>query len=251
MSSKMILIPAGEFIMGSVDEYDSEQPIHEVYLDGYDDENPVHRVYLDAYHIDRYPVTNAEYKKFVEATGHRKPSHWKGSDYPPDQASHPVVNVSWKDAVAYAQWAGKRLPTEAEWEKAARGTDGRRYPWGDEWDKSKCNVWESGIGGTTPVGKYSPVGDSPYGGADMAGNVWEWCNDWYNGGYYTISPARNPMGPPSGKTRTKVVRGGAWYGNGDSAWYSNGDSARSAYRGNLDPSDRDDDVGFRCAKREC
>jgi formylglycine-generating enzyme required for sulfatase activity len=122
----------------------------------------------------RMPVTNAEYARFVAATGHKLPDHWKGEAPPDELRDHPVVQVSWHDAVAYAEWAGARLLTEEEWEKVARGIDGRIYPWGDEFDLARCNTYESGIGTTTPVGRYSPDGDSPCGCADMAGNVWEW-----------------------------------------------------------------------------
>jgi formylglycine-generating enzyme required for sulfatase activity len=224
---EMMYIPAGEFVMGS---------------DRYDDEKPRHTVYLDAFYIDRYPVTNAEYKKFVDATGHREPVHWKNGKIPPGKETHPVVNVSWDDATAYAAWAGKRLPTEAEWEKAAGWDDLKKeqrvYPWGDRFDSAKCNSKESGIGGTTPVGKYSPQGDSFYGVADMAGNVWEWVNDWYDGGYYNNSPKENPQGPASGKYR--ALRGGSWS--------SDDYIVRAADRFRSDPSDIFINVGFRCAR---
>ena len=189
---EMLLVPAGEFVMG----------------EGSD----AHQVYLDAFYISRYPVTNAEYKKFVDATHHPPPAHWQNGKIPPGKENHPVVNVSWNDAVAYAQWAGARLPTEAEWEKAASWDDIKKekrvYPWGKDFDASKCNTFESGIGDTTPVGKYSPQGDSFYGVADMAGNVWEWCADWYDENYYKNSPKENPKGPASGTER--VLRGGSW-----------------------------------------
>ncbi|MBU0494065.1 MAG: SUMF1/EgtB/PvdO family nonheme iron enzyme [Chloroflexi bacterium] len=148
----MVEVPAGEFLMG-----DEKRKVH-----------------VDAFRIDKYPVANLQYKRFVDTTGRQPPRHWRDGAYPADQALHPVVYVTWHDAVAYAQWAGKRLPTEEEWERAARGADGRVYPWGDEFDKTRCNTSESSIRGTTSVGQYSPAGDSPYGCADMAGNVWEW-----------------------------------------------------------------------------
>jgi sulfatase modifying factor 1 len=189
---EMILIPAGEFVVG--------------------EGNAAHRVYLDAFYIDRYPVTNVEYRNFVDAMKYTPPIHWIHGIIPRGRESHPVVNVSWNDAMAYAQWVGGRLPTEAEWEKAASWDEvnktKRVYPWGDEFDVRKCNTSESRIGVTTPVGKYSPKGDSPYGVADMAGNVWEWCADWYSENYYVNSPARNPRGPTIGKFR--VLRGGSW-----------------------------------------
>jgi len=219
----MILIPAGEFMMGSNEE---------------DDESPIHRVHLAAFYIDQYPVTNLEYKKFVDATKHRTPSHWKNRQIPPGKENHPVVNVSWHDASDYCRWTGKRLPTEAEWEKAARGIDGRIYPWGNEQpDASRCNFDED-ISDTTPVGKYSPHGDSPYGCADMAGNMWEWVSDWYNDSYYSESPANNPDGPAGGQYR--VCRGGSW---SNSQYY-----IRTAMRDSDFPYSHGNDVGFRCAQ---
>jgi formylglycine-generating enzyme required for sulfatase activity len=199
--SDMVLIPAGDFLMG-----DEKQSVH-----------------VDAFFIDKYPVTNAEYAKFVEATGHPPPPNWeeRGGTYPPDRANHPVVFVNWFDAQDYAAWAGKRLLTEAEWEKAARGTDGRVYPWGDWFDKVMCNASEAGIGGTTPVGKYSPFGDSPYKVCDMAGNVWEWtATDWAPG------------------SSSKVQRGGSFVNRGS--------YARCAYRYLGVPEPRNPNVGFRC-----
>jgi formylglycine-generating enzyme required for sulfatase activity len=198
---EMILIPAGNFLMG-----DEKQSVH-----------------VGAFYIDKYPVTNAEYAKFVEATGHPPPPNWEetGGTYPPDMANHPVVFVNWFDAQGYAAWAGKRLLTEAEWEKAARGTEGRVYPWGDWFDKVMCNASEAGIGGTMPVGKYSPFGDSPYGVCDMAGNVWEWtATDWAPG------------------SSSKVQRGGSFVNRGS--------YARCAYRYLGVPEPRTPNVGFRC-----
>lgn len=188
--SEMILIPAGEFIMGSDD--------------GEENEKPVHAVYLDSYEIGKYPVTVAQYRKFCEATGRRMPNapHWDWKD------EHPIRDVTWDDAEAYCKWAGGRLPTEAEWEKAARGTDGRTYPWGDTWDKNKCANQDLNLTSTVSVGSY-PAGASPYGCMDMAGNEWEWCADWYDDNYYMTSPSRNPRGPSSGCYR--VLRGGGWH----------------------------------------
>ncbi len=185
-------IPAGEFWMGSRRESDA----------------PMRRVYLDGYYISRYPVTNAEYRTFVEATGYGIPEHWQDGIYPAWAADHPVAYVSWQDAAAYCRWARGRLPTEAEWEKAARGTDEREYPWGNTFDASLCNSRESGIKVTTAVARYSPEGDSPYGVSDMAGNVWEWVLDWSAPSYDSASSLRNPMGPPTGKA--KVIRGGSY-----------------------------------------
>jgi len=168
---EMVRVPAGEFLYG--DEKETRE--------------------LPEFWIDKTPVTNAEYARFVAETGHEPPQRWKGKNPPEDIANHPVAYVNWHDAVAYAEWAGKRLPTEEEWEKAARGTDGRKYPWGNgEPTPDLCNFGEN-EDGTTPVGKYSPQGDSPYGCVDMAGNVWEWTSSDYGGGY-------------------KMLRGGSWIG---------------------------------------
>ena len=154
---EMVHIPAGYFWMGK-DEFDP---------DARESEKPRHRVYLSEYWIGKYPITHREYQFFVRETGHRAPYGWNGGQYPEGKGYHPVVWVYWEDAVAYCQWLARKtgipycLPTEAEWEKAARGTDGRIYPWGNGWDKNKCNSSEGGAGGTTPVGQYSPAGDSP------------------------------------------------------------------------------------------
>ncbi len=190
----MVLVPEGEFFFGPERE----------------------KVHLPVFYIDRFPVTNADYKKFVDATGAEHPQHWRRGVWPEGKADHPVVNVTWDAASAYAQWAGKRLPTEQEWEKAARGTDGRLYPWGNSFDPRKCNVNSDG---TTPVGKYSPTGDSPYGCADMAGNVWEWI-----GG--KPSPLRMPL------------KGGDWLDGQE--------EATTIYRRMHTPKRKNDFVGFRC-----
>jgi iron(II)-dependent oxidoreductase len=217
----MVLVSAGEFWMGSDDESD--------------DEKPRHRVTLDAFYIDRYQVTNAIYQKFMSATRHPAPAQWNDSDFNGPQ--QPVVGVSWEDAVAYCAWAGKRLPTEAEWEKAARGTDGRKYPWGDSWDASRANSHESGHGKTVEVGSY-PTGVSPCGAHNMAGNVWEWVADWYVEGYYGRSPERNPRGPDTGTYR--VLRGGSWLDGPI--------DLRAANRHGYSPDFRVDLIGFRCAR---
>jgi len=218
---QLVYVPAGSFMMGSED--------------GNSDEKPVHEVYLDAYWIDRTEVTNAMFERFVEATGHDARPGWRITAS--GKADHPVRYVNWFDADAYCRWAGRSLPTEAQWEKAARGTDGRKYPWGNqEPDESRCN-FELNEDGTTPVGKYSPKGDSPYGVADMAGNVWEWVADWYDEGYYRSAPGENPPGPGSGTGR--VLRGGSW---GNVAG-----SVRSSFRGSDLPDVRSGSNGFRCA----
>src|SRR6185295_8766609 len=195
----MVLVPAGEFIMGSAT--------------GDADEKPVRHVYLDAYFMDKDQLTVGEYAKFLEATSHVRPPEWNIMS----RAMHkkrPVVNVDWADAAAYCKWAGKRQPTEAEWEKAARGTDGRTYPWGNEYPtryhaNSGNDTW-SDHWVLAPVGTLEE-GKSPYGIYDMAGQVWEWVSDWYDADYYKTGPSQNPTGPPKGVY--KVIRGGSWGSN--------------------------------------
>jgi formylglycine-generating enzyme required for sulfatase activity len=186
----MVYVPEGEFLMGSP----SGQ--------GNDDEHPQHTVYLDAFWIDQTEVTNAQYRKCLEAGVCRKPVCWDNSDYnAPDQ---PVVCVSWGDARTYCEWAGVRLPSEAEWEKAARGTDGRVYPWGNEAPICERANYAVCVGKAASAGSY-PAGVSPYGALDMAGNVWEWVADWYAGNYYSRSPARNPQGGAGLGGETRVT----------------------------------------------
>lgn len=243
--SPMVLIPAGEFEMG-IDR--SEIPELVNWAKGYDqsamaswfeDETPRHKVYLDAYYIDVYEVTNEMYAKFLKATNHKPPKYWDDPRY--NDPQQPVVGVTWEDAKAYCDWAGKRLPTEAEWEKAARGgLIGKRFPWGDDASHDYANyagtvgtdIW----GYSAPVGKFAPNG---YGLYDMAGNVFEWCADWYEKDYYSKSPTKNPTGPSSGKTR--VVRGGG-YG------YTVNFLRVSDRFGSYFPSNAYPFVGFRCAK---
>jgi formylglycine-generating enzyme required for sulfatase activity len=217
-----IPIPAGEFLMGSPDNM------------GSGDEHPQHTVYLDVFWIMQTEVTNAQYAKCVAAGACSAPdnTHWQDAAY----ADHPVTNVDWNQANAYAQWAGGRLPTEAEWEKAARGTDGRTYPWGNEAPAAllaNCCVFVNETE-TTPVGNY-PAGASPYGALDMAGNVWEWTADWYDSSYYSQSPAQNPTGPSSGDYR--VLRG--------RAYWDDADVVRVATRNPKNPDLRSGFFGFR------
>jgi sulfatase modifying factor 1 len=223
----MILIPAGDFQMG-----DS--------LDGMSNALPVHTVYLDAFYMDVYEVTNAQYKKFMDATGYKAPAYWNDPNY--NALNNPVVGVSWDDAKVYSDWAGKRLPAEAEWEKAARGgLVGKRYPWGNDITHDNANydgkdgkdVWTY----TSPVGSFAPNG---YGLYDMAGNVWEWCADWYGSNYYVNSLKSNPKGPDSGSY--KVLRGGSWY-VGDVSFL------RTAFRNGNSPADGYSYfLGFRCVQ---
>jgi len=234
--AEMVLIPAGEFQMGSNES---------------SNEKPVHTVYLDAFYIDKYEVTNAQYRKFVKAIGRKEPDGysfvngtwqngfkpWSDSNFKGD--NQPVVCVSWNDAKAYADWIGKRLPTEAEWEKAARGgLVGKKYPWGDILTHDDANY--TGTGGkdiwtfTSPVGSFKPNG---YGLYDMAGNVWEWCADWYGSNYHATSPKSNPAGSASGSSR--VLRGGSWLDNDD--------RLRVAFRNDSGPPALYGIIGFRCA----
>lgn len=219
---EMVLIEAGDFLMGT---NESSR-----------DEEPEHNVLLNAYWVDRYPVTNQEYKMFVDVSGHRNPPHWASGTYELEHADHPVTNISWNDAIAYAEWVGKRLPSEAEWEKSCRGTMGQVYSWGDAFRKDNVNS-SNDFGGTTPVDEF-PEGASPYGVVDMCGNVLEWCSDWYYDEYYKTSPVDNPAGPQGGQYRS--VRGGFYA--------ENKMGVRCSSRHFAPPSTMQDHVGFRCAK---
>lgn len=240
--SSMITIPAGEFVMGTDRERSDAQ------------DGPQHKVYLPPYRIDKYPVTNAQYARFVAAAGHRPPLHWKGGKIPPGLELHPVTMVSWFDAVAYAQWAGKRLATEQEWEKAARGPSGRRWPWGDFMDAERLNTYYH-VNSTTEVLRY-PAGASYYGAFDMAGNVSEWVADDfrpYEGSTAPIGLFQGKVGiaaSPADRAMKvvdlvpvqgfyKVLRGGSWKSDPFST---------SAYHRNYSwPHYASDFFGFRCA----
>jgi formylglycine-generating enzyme required for sulfatase activity len=226
----MVLILAGEFWMGSPDGK------------GNNDEHPQHRVYLDTYYMDKFEVSVSRYTEFMQSTGRGAPDFWDQVNTV-RHSNLPVVGVDWHDAEAYCRWAGKRLPTEAEWEKAARSTDGRTYPWGNEPPTSRLANFGKGAAKNgyderlAPVDSYE-AGNSPYGIHHMAGNVWEWTADWYDEHLYAKSPRRDPKGPSNGAD--KVLRGGGW-GN-DLA------SVRSAYRVRLTPTTRGVEHGFRCAQ---
>ncbi len=217
---ELLRIPAGEFWMGSDPEKDKAAR---------DNEQPQHRVSLAEFYLGRYPITNAQYAAF------------KKIEIPLGKENHPVVNVSWKDALAFSGWlseqTGKnfRLPTEAEWEKAARGADGRIYPWGDEWDARRANSGESGIKGASSVGKYSPAGDSPYGVVDMSGNVWEWCQSKYAPYPYQPDDGREELAGEA----ARALRGGSWR-------YYHG-YCRAATRFWIVPAYSNSFVGFRVA----
>lgn len=227
----MVLIPAGEFTMGSREEDESADK----------NERPAHSVYLDAFYIDKYEVTTSRYAIFFHQTNRAAPLYW--SDQVLQRHEHkPVAGVDWNDATAYCAWAGKRLPIEAEWEKAARGTDQRLYPWGNEApSKQRANFGQrfdfDFYRVATDVGSFEQ-GKSPYGAHDMAGNVLEWVVDWYDENYYGKSPERNPKGPSSGETR--VLRSGSW-------GFDQG-GVRSAGRMGGTPADRSVLIGFRCAQ---
>ena len=246
----MVLIPAGTFQMGSEEAVDNEQPVH--------------TVHLDAFYMDKYEVTNAQFKAFVDANPQWGKdniearfhdgdylAHWTGTDYRAGTAEHPVVWVSWYAAMAYAEWAGKRLPTEAEWEYAARGgLAGKKYPWGDDEPTAAHANYDEHVGDITPVGQYPANG---YGLYDMAGNVWEWCLDEYDADFYFVS--RNSRNPISGAQTiqwildnftsiptdsSRVLRGGSW---GGVAQY-----LRVANRGRSAPTFAGGSGGFRCAR---
>jgi formylglycine-generating enzyme required for sulfatase activity len=214
----MVYVPGGTFIFGSMDK---------------PEESPRQEAEIDGFNIDVLPVSSADYAAYVAATGVDAPRNWQDGSIPAGKEQHPVVWVSWEDASAYCAWAAKRLPTEMEWEKAARGEEGQNYPWGDSFDSTKVNSVESGLGDTSPVGSY-PAGASPYGVMDMAGNVWEWTADWfdaYRGSLFYMERF--------GETH-KVYRGGSWFDGAD--------SVTTTIRGAGEPVFKFSTLGFRCAK---
>ncbi len=225
---EMVDLPGGSFKMGSEEGYDNERPVHEVEL--------------SPFNISRYPVTNAQYKRFVDATGHRSPNHWEMGKIPEGKERHPVVFVSWQDATDFCTWLNEQLglkepdhvhlPTEAQWEFAARGESGRTYPWGEDAPSDLHANFDMKVGDTTPVDAY-PRGATPEGIHDLAGNVWEWCYDRY--GPYAPDKQKDPQGPKEGETR--ALRGGAF------GYYRT--LVRCAYRDGYNPNHRADNIGFR------
>jgi iron(II)-dependent oxidoreductase len=241
----MIRIPAGPFLRGSPPNV------------GLSEEHPRRTIFISEFEIDRLPVTFGDFAAFVEKNGYQDPALWsdEGWAYVQEHAllrprfwdepewahvhgqSQPVVGVSFYEAQAYARFAGKRLPTEAEWEKAAAGEEGRMYPWGDDWEEGRCSFRGGAVRAAPPVGQF-PLGVSPYGVWEMAGGVWEWCTDWHDEKYYTVAPERDPTGPSTGTM--KVARGGAW----NALPLLNRCANRNAWK----PSARFSNVGFRCAR---
>ena len=254
----MIMIPEGTFRMGSTFAEITEtfeeckQYDNTCGLWWFEDEYPDNLIYLETYWIDLFEVTNEKYLEFVEQTGHRpaldascetpnckKGNLWDGNSFPKRVRNQPVTQVNWYDADAYCKWRGKRLPTEAEWEKAARGPVGNKYPWGNSSPKGRATYqrkWR-GVYTMTDVGSYS-TGVSVYGVFDMSGNVWEWVSDWYSRKHYSYIAKENPQGPAEGEF--KVVRGGSWVNYPD--------TLRSAGRRWSRPEVLFNDTGFRCAK---
>lgn len=227
--NEMVRVPAGKFMMGT----DTRMS----------DEGPQHTVYLPTYWIDKYEVTNLQFQQFIDAAGKRAPDHFTNRTFPAGKADHPVTFVSWHDANAYCSWAGKRLPTDKEWEKAARGTDGRMFPWGDEFDINQVNTpvrWErlKEKGDTTPAGAF-PGGASPYGALDMSGNVWEWTSSWY-----TAYPGNKKTSENYGEIY-KTLKGGSWW---DCSFYKCGISAPVFNRAFFNTKVKNASFGFRCAK---
>jgi len=243
--AEMVMVPAGEFLMGSDKKTDRL---------AYRSEIPQHRVYLDAFEIGKYEVTALEYLKFVLATNRSPQLDWRydGGNFQDSMAHHPIMHVTWYDADAYCKWADQRLPTEAEWEKAARGSDGRLFPWGQEYaGPTRANFGRTGLSGPVrdrperlllyppiiSVDKYENA-LSPYGLYQTIGNVAEWVADWYNPDYYKTAPDRNPQGPEAGTQ--KAFRGGGWM---DSTT-----TMRVAMRNGTDPNTKINWLGFRCAR---
>jgi formylglycine-generating enzyme required for sulfatase activity len=229
----MVFIPAGEFLRGRSHALpDDNLKWFPTLLK---DDQPARRIYVDAFYLDEHEVTNEQYASFVKATRHRAPYNWPNSQIPEGKEKLPVVDLSWDDALDYARWAGKRLPSEAEWERACRGVaDGKKYPWGDR-APTRQDARYNRVDGPGEVCQ-SPK--NYFGLCDMAGNAWEWCADWYDRNYYATAANRNPTGPDKGLYR--VLRGGSW---ADVPKY-----LTCAYRSWARPAERSPNIGFRCAR---
>jgi formylglycine-generating enzyme required for sulfatase activity len=229
----MVFIPGGEFQRGRTQKLPDDGL--KWYPEVMKDDRPVKPITVDPFYMDEHEVTNERYAAFVQATKHRAPYNWPGGKVPVGKEKYPVADVSWDDAAAFAKWAGKRLPTEAEWERACRGLlEGLTYPWGQA-KPDKTLARYNSVEGPAPVRSVKP---NYFGLYDMAGNVWEWCADWYEKDYYAEAPAKNPPGPATG--RYKVLRGGSW---ADEEKY-----LTCAYRSWARPAERSPNIGFRCVK---
>jgi formylglycine-generating enzyme required for sulfatase activity len=238
----MALVPAGTFTMGDSADHafaECQKYREECERAWFAVEEPAHSVDLPAFYMDVYEVTNGGYKA-CETAGKCKPPRLTASATHKEYygnaqyANYPVIDVDWDSAKTYCEWRGARLPTEAEWEYAARGTDGRTFPWGEVLDKTRANYGDSKLGDPVAVGSYES-GKSPYGMYDMAGNVWEWMADWYD-----VYPGGSPSASPDFGKKARTLRGGAWLDPGN--------GLLSAFRGGLDPTHSFGNIGFRCAR---
>jgi formylglycine-generating enzyme required for sulfatase activity len=229
----MVFIPGGEFARGRT--YDWPDTRLKWYPNPAKDDVPVRRIHVDAFYMDRSEVSNESYAAFLKASGRPAPYHWGKQGVPEGKENHPVVNVSWDDASAYCAWQGKRLPTEAEWERACRGiAEGRMYPWGDKAPAPELAHFDAEA--PAPVCATKP---NYFGLCDMIGNVWEWVADWYDRNYYESAPVRNPSGPARGLYR--VLRGGSWFDQPPLF-------LTCSYRSWARQAERSPTIGFRCAK---
>jgi formylglycine-generating enzyme len=232
----MVFIPGGQYARGRTHDHpDSNLPY---YPNPLRDDRPVRTIHVDPFYMDESEVTNARYADFIKATGHRAPYHWVKGKLPQGKEKFPVVNVSWEDATAFCTWDRKRLPTEAEWERACRGiAEGRMHSWGDRNPTLKDAQFNS----QNPDVVCGERNRNYFGLCDMIGNVWEWTSDWYGQKYYEVSPDRNPTGPDSGRYR--VLRGGSWFDQAGSLQF-----LTCSYRSWARPGERSETMGFRCVK---
>lgn len=230
----MVFVPGGEFLRGR--SYDWADTRLAWYPNPLKDDTPVRKVNVNPFYMDMAEATNERYRAFTKATRRKVPYHWFKGEIPKSKEQHPVVNVSWDDAVAFCAWEGKRLPTEAEWERASRGlVEGRMYPWGDSNPTAKLAVYGSDGGPSAVCSKERNY----FGLCDMIGNVWEWTADWYDRNYYEVAPDRDPPGPAQGIYRT--LRGGSWFDQPTLF-------LTCSYRSWARPSERSPTIGFRCVR---